>query len=186
MHEQRKLQEAGYFLERMRATLQEPETFQYNLSAFLSAARSVAQYARKEASTRPGGHGWCDRFVAHHPLIGFFASQRNANIHERPVELGGHVEVYVADQLSVGDAATVGKFDVEGNLVEVVTTPPSEPADHPPPQEFRFVLHYRFAEWNGDDEVVELSSRYLDSLRALVQDGQARGFISSLPPRGAR
>lgn len=42
-----KLREARYFLDRMRETKTEPE-FKYNLSAFLSAARSVTFYLQKE------------------------------------------------------------------------------------------------------------------------------------------
>src|SRR5207249_2882101 len=63
MHEEGKLQEASHFLGQMRSSLEDPEVFRYNLSAFLSAGRSVAQYALKEAQTKPGGQVWYDRFV---------------------------------------------------------------------------------------------------------------------------
>lgn len=48
MHELEKLKEAGYFARRMEASINDPKAFQYELSAFLSAARSVLQYAFEE------------------------------------------------------------------------------------------------------------------------------------------
>ena len=33
----------------------EPNAFKYNLGAFLSASRSVLQFAHKEATKKPGG-----------------------------------------------------------------------------------------------------------------------------------
>src|SRR5271166_4284403 len=59
MHEYEKLEEARHFLERMRQAA-EPKAFQYELSAFLSAARSALQYALKEATTKTGGQKWYD------------------------------------------------------------------------------------------------------------------------------
>src|SRR5438477_12783348 len=97
MHEEPKLREGAYFLLQMRSFLQDPEVFRYNLSAFLSAARSVVQYALKEARTKPGGQRWYDGFVEHDKLIRFFASRRDANIHDELVQIGGHVDVYVKD-----------------------------------------------------------------------------------------
>src|SRR5207249_2990037 len=107
MYERDKLHEAAYFLDRMQAVLGEPDAFKYNVSAFLSAARSVAQYARKDASSKHGGQSWYVRFVEDHHLIRFSVSERNANVHERPVDLGGHVDVYVSDVVSLtGSSAT--------------------------------------------------------------------------------
>lgn len=121
MYEEGKLQEAAHFLEQMNTLFENPELFRYNLSAFLSAARSVAQYARKEARERDGGQQWYDKFIDDHEIISFFASERNANVHDRPVELGGHADVYVSDVGDLGESATVEKFDRDGNLVEVVS-----------------------------------------------------------------
>lgn len=50
MFEQEKLKEAKYFYSRMKEERgqEDRESFKYNLSAFLSVARSVLQYALKE------------------------------------------------------------------------------------------------------------------------------------------
>jgi hypothetical protein len=180
MNEEGKLEEAAHFLGQMRSSLQHPDVFRYNLSAFLSAARSVAQYALKEAQTKPGGQAWFDRLVEQDKLIGFFASRRNANIHDEPVQLDGHVDVYVKDAAYLSERAVVEKFDREGNLVEVVEGEPPRPAtDSEWTPDLAFVPHYTFAQWQGSEEIPELCERYLAALRRLVIDGRARGMLST-------
>jgi len=180
MHEEGKLQEASHFLGQMRSSLEDPEVFRYNLSAFLSAGRSVAQYALKEAQTKPGGQVWYDRFVTQDKLMGFFASRRDANIHDQPVQLDGHVDVYVKDAAYLSERAVVEKFDREGNLVEVVEGEAPKPAtDTEWSPDLAFVLHYRFVDWEGNEEIPELCERYLAVLKRLVVDGRARGMLST-------
>jgi len=62
MNERYKIGEAKYFLARMEKSALDPVEFQYNYSAFLSAARSVTQYARKESSSK-GREQWYDENV---------------------------------------------------------------------------------------------------------------------------
>jgi hypothetical protein len=180
MHEDDKLKEATYFLGQIRSSVQNPEVFRFNLSAFLSAARSVGQYALKEAQTKPGGQAWYDGFVTQDKLIRFFATRRDANIHDQIVQLDGQVDVYVKDAGQLGERVAVEKFDREGNLIEVVGAdrPGADPDAEWTP-DFAFIPHYRFAEWEGSEEIPELCDRYLGSLRSLVADGRTRGVLSS-------
>lgn len=55
MYEQEKLDEARYFLSQMAMSADQPRAFRYELSAFLSAARSALQYALDEARAKVGG-----------------------------------------------------------------------------------------------------------------------------------
>ena len=52
MNERYKIGEAKFFLARMEESLHDRETFRYHLSAFLTAARSVIQYAREESRSK--------------------------------------------------------------------------------------------------------------------------------------
>src|SRR5437773_12276081 len=70
MFEQDKLDEAQYFLGHLRG-LREPRHFQYELSAFLTAARTALQYALDEARTKPGGQHWYDTQVSAKAVIKF-------------------------------------------------------------------------------------------------------------------
>ncbi len=177
MNEENKLREAQYFLSQMQAELKEPESFTFNLSAFLSAARSVAQYALNEASGKRGGRRWYDAFLGQNEIIKFFTSERDANIHTRPIQLGGHADVYVADVARFKEQVTVEKFDEAGNLVEV-TSPEETDRDDYNPTPFRFVVTYKFDRWQGSEDVPTLCSRYLDALLRLVSDGQLAGYLN--------
>jgi hypothetical protein len=53
-----KLGEAQYFLGQMRDTVSDHEAFAYNLSAFLSAARSVTLLLQGEFAHTPGFKEW--------------------------------------------------------------------------------------------------------------------------------
>ena len=180
MNEDGKLQEGAYFLRQMSSSLQEPQVFRFNLSAFLSAARSVAQFAWKEARTKSGGQTWYDAFVANDRLSGFFKSRRDSNVHDDIIHLDGHVDVFVRDAAHVSERSVVEKFDRDGNLIEVVEGEGSDSnLDAEWTTDYRFVAHYRFAEWEGPEEIPELCAQYLESLRRLVADGRAQGILSS-------
>ncbi len=59
MNERYKIGEAKYFLARMEKSALDPVAFQYNYSAFLSAARAVSQYALEESRSK-GREQWYD------------------------------------------------------------------------------------------------------------------------------
>jgi hypothetical protein len=50
VREQDKINEAAFFLREMETRGEDPVAYRYLTSAFLSAARSVLQYAREEAA----------------------------------------------------------------------------------------------------------------------------------------
>ena len=60
MHELDKIKEAKYFLSQILHEKENFENFKYNLSAFISSARSVLQYALEEAKIKNGGQLWYD------------------------------------------------------------------------------------------------------------------------------
>ena len=60
MNELEKVREAAYPLGRMTEGREIRDTFRFKLSAFVSASRSVLQYAVKAARQHPGGQAWFD------------------------------------------------------------------------------------------------------------------------------
>jgi len=179
MNEDRKLAEAEYFYEEMRAVQETPEHFTFNLSAFLTAARSALQYAHKQATATPQGQGWYDTAVGRHESIRFFRGKRNVNVHAEPVQPQKRFEVKLSEDLGVLDEAT-----------EVWIVKAGEPAQHtrsetpraapvvreatPPSMQ----VHYRFADWTGSEDAIALCRVYLDAVREVVADGQGKGFLS--------
>jgi len=176
MHEARKLAEAEYFLGRMVALQNTREEFVWNLSAFLTAARTVAQYAYEEATPKPKGQGWYDAAVAAHPSIKFFRGKRNVNIHSEPVEPQTAIGVELSESIGLGEAVAIQIFEAGKLVGETRVETPAQPRAESPPPVVR--LHYRFADWPGSEDVITLGRIYLDALGALVADGQAKGFLS--------
>jgi hypothetical protein len=81
-----KLDEAQYFLEGMiqAQSAQDERAFRYELSAFLSAARTVLQYAFAECG-RTGRLDWYETAVTRDSCLAFLKLQRDDNVHGRPV-----------------------------------------------------------------------------------------------------
>jgi hypothetical protein len=70
MYELDKIQEAEYFYDQMKVNEEKADVFKYNLSAFLSAARSALQFALKEAETKSGGIQWYDSVMTGNAAAG--------------------------------------------------------------------------------------------------------------------
>jgi len=73
MNERYKIGEAKFFLAKMEETIGDREVFQYYLSAFLSATRSIIQYAREESRSK-GRKQWYDESIAGNDILDY-ASQ---------------------------------------------------------------------------------------------------------------
>jgi hypothetical protein len=183
VNEQRKLDEAHYFLKRMGAVLDNPVSFGFEVSAFLSAARTVLQYAHAEAKTKSGGQQWYDAGTKT-PVVSYFKDKRDYNIHAAPVALNKTVAItaYESVPLLLSESVKIEVRDDAGNLIHQYESPPPPPVPSPLPAPERLPTSrtvYTFYDWKGVGEVIELSERYLAELEAIVADGQSRGFLTS-------
>jgi hypothetical protein len=95
MHEELKIAEAEYFLNGIAGAADDPNATRYQASAFLTAARSVLQYAREEAMTKAGGQQWYDNAVVRDPVVKFLKDHRDINVHERPLPMRTHTTIEV-------------------------------------------------------------------------------------------
>jgi hypothetical protein len=180
MHEDRKLQEAWFYLSEMHTRERDPSAFIHLLSGFLSAARSVAQYAHKEATGKAGGQVWYGAEVNNRPLIGYFKTERDVNIHTKPVDPKAVWKVVGSIPMFISGGADYGvKFlDEEGQPVEIEikAAPPLPPP--PPAQQDPVMVRYAFAD-RPNDNILTLCENYLKELEALVKEGHAKGFITT-------
>ena len=126
MHESEKLEEARHFLARMRRATG-PKAFQYELSAFLSAARSALQYALNEALSKTGGRNWYDAAASSAPLVKFFKRERDLSIHEKPVIPSNSVTIQVSALEITGRLGVVQVVTSEAQSPRSVT-PAGDPA----------------------------------------------------------
>jgi hypothetical protein len=179
MHEARKLKEAWFFLGEMNTRERDPSAFIHLLSGFLSAARSVAQYAHKEATAKAGGQAWYDAEVAKRPLIGYFKTERDVNIHTKPVDPKAvwKVEGFIPMFISGGADYGVKFLNEQGQPVEIKIKAPAPVPPPPPAQLGPVMVRYAFAD-RPNDNILTLCENYLKELEALVKEGQAKGFVT--------
>lgn len=182
MHERDKLAEAEHFLCRMRAEVAQRRAFRHELSAFLSASRSVLQYALKEAKGKDGGQGWHDEHMAADAVFGFLKCKRNLNVHSEPIVPPLDMSLSLPERVAIGESVVLVLFDRHGKAVEKRTGDLL-----PPVQEDRaedgaatntVTYRYTFPDWSGGEDVLSLCEIYLSKLRSLVDDGVAKGYIS--------
>ena len=109
-----KLDEAKYFLERMRQSTASPQGFKYNLSAFLSAARSVTFVLQAHYARMPDFHEWYAGLeLDEDPLLKFFNMGRVTAVHKGPVPVGLEEQ---AEIVSITDGLVTVRATTDGPL----------------------------------------------------------------------
>lgn len=178
MNEQHKLTEARYFLSRLGSLSSDSQKFSFYLSAFLSAARSVLQYAFEEAKTKPGGQAWYDNHVRQHPSMRYFKCKRDISIHVKPVVPNTHIN---ADPLtaspSIHASLILQRIDHDGNVIEEWSESSSAPVTTTPSSSSASVS-YRFDDWAGPEDIETLCHQYFAAVEAVIKDGHAKTFLS--------
>jgi len=179
VHERQKLSEARHFLDRLRAATNTPDEFRFELSALLTAARSVLQYALEEAMTRPGGQRWYEDQQKANPVMKFLKDERDDNIHSKPVRPSMSVDVQARQTIGFSDSVSFKLTNAEGRLVQesVGSADPGPQATPDSPAEVLFT--HTFSNWpDPNGEVVYLCELYVLSLAAFVNEGIGHGFIT--------
>ena len=185
MHERYKLREAKFFLARMEESVEDREAFRYYLSAFLSAARSVLQYARKE-SEENGRLDWYDTTVARSDVLRFFKDKRNVNIHGEPISPSRDISIVISEAICVfSSAAPVVVIGSDGPVAPIQPqqepSPPTKqepPPPTPPENRSQTTVRDYFNDWPGPEDIFKLSHRYIEELERFVQSGMKIGILS--------
>ncbi len=184
MHEEEKIKEAEYFCKQMLDTQEDSEAFKYNLSAFLSAARSVLQFACEEARTKSKGLYWYDTYVSKKLIISFFRDKRDFNIHQEPVKTRKDITLSLTEALSlsvsIGSIRIVHK-DKNGNIIsESISENQSEPKPRKVKKQVpaKVTYRYSFDDWVGNEDIPTLCQKYIDELKIITADGLKKGFLS--------
>jgi hypothetical protein len=189
MYEDEKIRSAKFFLDLLHATPNDPNEFIHFLSAFLSAARSVTQYALKEASTAPpsgtpaAGQRWYEGLITDpkYAVLKFLKDERDKDIHVGPVVPRKTISVTAHHVLHISGSADVrvNFVDEEGKPVELAQprecTPPS-PKPAPPPTIATY--KYNFAGWAGPEDVLTLCDACYTQLLEFAKDGRDKKFLT--------
>lgn len=171
MNENKKLNEAKYFLSQMKNSIEKPEVFEYNLSAFLSASRSILQYSYEESKNN-GKQKWYDDFVNSSSFIKYFKDKRDTNIHYIPIKtLQRHeFSTILIPSLTV-TIKTINKDEkVKDNVKNEKSLEGSNKS------EYKMRIHFK--DWNGEEDVLELCAKYLNELLLFLEEGINKKYIS--------
>lgn len=169
--------EARYFYSRMLSETDNRDNLLFDLSAFLSAARSVLQYTLREAQTKPGGQLWYDNNVTSSTELAFFKDKRDINVHTQPIQVSQHTSIQLTGVVRFSGSILIKKFDETGQLIGEYSSEPSEPT---PPTEIPPKVTHRltFQDWPGNEDVLRLCDLYFNELERVVADGQSKGFLT--------
>jgi hypothetical protein len=176
VHEQDKIEEAVHFLDRMSQS-SDPKSFRFELSAFLSPARSALQYALEEARTKNDGQAWYETQVSGKVVVKFFKDKRDVSIHRKPVVPTVSANLAVKENVRVAESLHLQVLNSDGEVVREVSVR-SESPPLPPPQPPTIRYTYSFTDWTGPEDVLTLSRRYLEEVQSVVNDGVSRGYLS--------
>ena len=179
MNERGKLAEAKYFLQKMQDAKSrgKKDEFRFNLSAFLAAARSVLQYALKEADSK-GHRDWYNNIISKSPVLRFLKDERDSNIHQEPVRCNEERNVSLKVTVDLSDSIELFLKDKDGNIKDNYTSPRKVLKPKIKSDVVRSYTRYLFDNWSGKEDVLDLSKTYLAQLEELVKDGISKKYIS--------
>jgi hypothetical protein len=178
MHEREKIKEAKYFYNKMLEEQGNKDNFRHNLSAFLSSARSVLQYALEVAKTKQGGNQWYGNRISAGYIIKFLKDKRDINIHAEPIQPQAHHKLTITHTLHLSDSLSITVTDKNGNIKSQYHSDEPEPKPKEPETPIVLETRYKFADWSGNEDIPTLCQIYVQELEDVVEDGIRKGFIT--------
>ena len=168
----KKIKEAQYFLDKMKESANNIEVFEYNLSAFLSASRSILQYSYEEVKNTYK-QNWYDGFVGSSSFIKYFKDKRDTNIHFIPIKTLQRHEFSKVLGLSL--TATIRTINKDENEAESISNENSSVDSNK--SEYKMTM--RFKDWNGEEDILELCKKYFDELLCFLNEGVNKKYITA-------
>jgi len=173
-----KLNEASYFLEQMKEKQPDRDAFKHNLSAFLSAARSVTLFMKEEFGETPGFKEWYEKkqeVMKQDGDMKFFNEKRRMTIHIEPIRPRARVDVtiYVPTANIIASALppTVTDGTIERRVEPEPTLSPVTPVSNETKAEGKAVTEWRwYFEELPDKDVVTACEEHLKKLETLVAE----------------
>lgn len=182
MDTQQKYNEAEYFLGMMKENIDNRQKFEYNVNAFVSAARSVTSVLQKDCSKYSEFDEWYCKTqlqMKRNELFKFFKKNRDYSIHEGTINMKSNIEIEVpsleiqADMNSV--EAIVRKANGTIKDYECFESPVKSTITSK--QDDKEIIEYRWVFKNSPNEyrnvgVITLCNEYLNGLKVIVDDAE--------------
>jgi hypothetical protein len=176
-----KLLEAMYFFGQMEKNSAERDTFRYNLSAFLSAARSVTLIMQNEFDKITGfGEWYSNKQVEMNKdeIWKFFNEKRVATIHQGPIKPLAHYKMTICNPITFTVNVMSLKMIIkrtDGTIEERKSEPepPLVPDKHSEHGEITTEVLWYFDDLQ-DKDIVTLSKEYLSKLENIVTECESK------------
>lgn len=174
-----KLLEARYFLERMKELQSERVSFRYNLSAFLSAARSVTFVMQKEFKKVPKFDEWYknkEEEMKRDKTMKFLLEQRNIAVKEKLANPRRHTKISIICGITVTPSVSTVTKHSDGTVeIEESTTSincPKYPSESM--EEIKDLWFFRDIPGDKhvtpDDDVITVCEEHIFKLEKLVDE----------------
>ena len=161
-----KIREAQYFLSKMKQFFEDDDTFAYNLSAFLSAARSITFFMQRQYRRRDGFAEWYCPYqikMSADLELDYLNKVRVEDVHREPVLTGATREVTVsADAILVKEGTPVAEHEQ------------AKETEHKPPTQSSPKTVRRFFPKFGQVDVIEFCENQLTKLTRIVEECENR------------
>jgi hypothetical protein len=169
-----KLNEAKYFLGQIKKSLDDPEILGFNLSAFVSASRSVTLFMQKEFKGSLRFENWyldMQKKMKLDCVLQFFNSLRVCSIHIRSIKINRHISIHLSEPpIQIFESVGV-KVIRNGNVIQESTSPLtiSSPSRDPPSYDSSREVKMYFEE-KPDEDGYELCEEYLNRIENIVEE----------------
>lgn len=190
MHEREKIEEAKYFYFRMMDEYENREHFRHNLSAFLSAARSVLEYAMREARKKRRGLKWYNDLMKTSPILRFFKNKRIINFHSEPINIMKDIEIAIRETVRISESISVkitradGRIESRSIPLETKQKPEKSKSSVESKSTYRFDDWKKYCQSNnledftGNEDVLTLCKKYIQKLEKAAKNGVSKGFVT--------
>lgn len=173
----RKLEEADYFLDQMKINRDRYFPFIYNLSAFLSAARSVTLFMQKEYTKIPNFSKWYNlkrEEMKQDEDFNFFNEMRVTTVHHKSVIPDQTLESVQPEIIYVSEGLLIQPIDEDGNvLTEEKINSKKDKKLRTSEKDRTFNILWTFKE-RPQKTVLELCQEHITKLDELVSECEER------------
>ncbi|TXL67460.1 hypothetical protein FHP05_00090 [Cerasibacillus terrae] len=181
-----KIAESKYFFEKLESLEKEGQLleFTYNLSAFLSATRSISSYVQDKAKKKKEVQTVID-VIEKDKIIRFLVKQRNYTVHRKQLKLSAsaNADLYSSITVNPKESIEVETYNINDEGDEIVQLTQVEPEyynvsyiqkDSSPTISYQFI----FDEWKGSEDILYLCGYYLNWLEQFVSEMRNKGYIN--------
>jgi hypothetical protein len=174
--EEKKLDEAKFFYNKMVNSSDFPTEFEYNLSAFLTASRSVLQYLLEDIKNKPGGQFWHDNLVAQNIYIKYFRDKRDINIHQETIQPKKGIGIELSENINISESLSIELRDKEGNVKESYNSKSNQSENKKQKNPIVKIIYF-FDDWAGNEDILKLCGNYIAELEKFIVEAKNGGYL---------